>query len=230
MRPGAVYATDRFGVLFLELLALVVLTAFSSTSRLALVLQGIIVLVILITALRVSGTTPTQMNVALVTAAAMFFVVVIGGSWGGEAVNGAISIGVGLLLAVGVVAVIRRIFEHERIGISQLIGALAAYMQIAVVFATLFAGVDQMTDQSFFAVGDADAPGVYLYFSVVTMTTLGYGDFSPGTSLGRSLVMIETLLGQIVLVVLVAYLVGSLGVRRPKLRDQTRSHSDDGGS
>lgn len=230
MRPGAEHATDRFGVLLLELVALVLLTAFSSISRPVLVIQGVLVLVILITSLRVSGTTPAQMNIALVTAAVMLFVVVIGGSWGSADVSGAISIGVGLLLAVGVVAVIRRIFEHERIGIAQLVGAFAAYIQIAVVFAMVFAGIDQMTDTAFFATGDADTPGVYLYFSVVTVTTLGYGDFSPGTSLGRSLVLVETLLGQIVLVVLVAYLVGSLGRQRPRLRDHERKPPGRGGS
>ena len=46
------------------------------------------------------------------------------------------------------------------------------------------------------------------YFSFVTITTLGYGDITPLTDKASALAMIEALVGQIYLVVLVAWLVG----------------------
>jgi voltage-gated potassium channel Kch len=53
-----------------------------------------------------------------------------------------------------------------------------------------------------------------LYFSYVTLATVGYGDLTPATELGRTLAVAEALLGQIYLVTVVALIVGNLGGRR----------------
>ena len=47
----------------------------------------------------------------------------------------------------------------------------------------------------------------YLYFSFVTLTTLGFGDLSPSVGLPQALTVLEALLGQVFLVTLVARLV-----------------------
>ena len=47
-----------------------------------------------------------------------------------------------------------------------------------------------------------------LYYSFVTLTTLGYGDISPASSMARMLAAIEAVVGQVYLTVLVARLVG----------------------
>ena len=49
---------------------------------------------------------------------------------------------------------------------------------------------------------------LFLYFSLVTITTLGYGDMTPLTDRAAGLASVEALSGQIYLVVLVAWLVG----------------------
>ena len=56
----------------------------------------------------------------------------------------------------------------------------------------------------------------YLYFSFVVITTLGFGDLTPRTDIGRVFVSLEALLGQIFLVTVVAVLVANMGraVRR----------------
>lgn len=56
-----------------------------------------------------------------------------------------------------------------------------------------------------------ECPFHALYFSVVTITTLGFGDISPCTDWGRGLVMIETLMG-IILIVFVLTMFISKGV------------------
>jgi voltage-gated potassium channel Kch len=66
------------------------------------------------------------------------------------------------------------------------------------------------------------SPGEALYFSVVTITTLGYGDLKPIHSIGRWLTIIETLMG-IVLIVLVigTFLTGIKNIRNvPKNHEQ----------
>ena len=58
----------------------------------------------------------------------------------------------------------------------------------------------------------------YMYFSFITMATVGYGDVTPEGNLGRALAVIEGLLGQIYLVIAVAVLVSSLGRKRAARR------------
>ena len=58
-----------------------------------------------------------------------------------------------------------------------------------------------------------------LYFSFVTLTTLGYGDITPLSMPARMLVVAEAVIGQIYLVVLVARLVG--------LQISNESHTDE---
>ena len=48
----------------------------------------------------------------------------------------------------------------------------------------------------------------FIYFSFVTLTTLGYGDITPLTSQARSLSLLEAVFGQIYLAVVIARLVG----------------------
>ncbi len=59
----------------------------------------------------------------------------------------------------------------------------------------------------------------FLYFSFVTITTVGYGDLTAGTSTGRVLVTFEAMIGQIFLVTLVARLVSMYGTRQRPARD-----------
>jgi len=64
---------------------------------------------------------------------------------------------------------------------------------------------------SFFA-GGADASVAHcIYFSFVTLATVGYGDFSARTDLGHTLSVIEALIGQIYLVTVVSVIVSNLG-------------------
>jgi len=53
----------------------------------------------------------------------------------------------------------------------------------------------------------------YLYFSFVTLTTLGYGDITPANALAKSIVFLIAVSGQLYLTVLVAMLVGKYLVR-----------------
>ena len=59
-----------------------------------------------------------------------------------------------------------------------------------------------------------------LYFSYITMTTVGYGDLTPVGNLPRMLAATEALIGQIYLVTAVALLVGNLGRERRRRRSK----------
>ena len=74
------------------------------------------------------------------------------------------------------------------------------------------------------------------YFSFITMTTVGYGDLTPATRLGQTLVTFEAVAGQVFLVTVVALTVSNLGRSTMRARPTMpgayapAAGSDDGGN
>jgi Ion channel len=103
------------------------------------------------------------------------------------------------------VAVAHRVLHHRRVTIETVMGAVAAYVQIAVAYALLLQALDAVTPGHLF--GSAVPTTTYIYVSLETITTLGYGDYLATTDLGRLMLVSEALLGQVYLVVFVALIV-----------------------
>lgn len=122
--------------------------------------------------------------------------------------------GVWVVIAVAIpLAVVRRILRHRSVGVSTLLGAISAYLLIAFTFTFAFLTVDGYQDGFFF--GQPETTPGFMYFSLTTMTTVGYGDLTATSDLGRLLAMGEAVIGQVFLVTLVAALVG-LYTQRPR--------------
>jgi amino acid transporter len=87
---------------------------------------------------------------------------------------------------------------------------LIGFILLAVMFSNLYFLVELLYPNSFTVTNEVilSNPGVLNYFSLVTITTLGYGDISPVTSQARHLAVLEAFIGQMYLAVLVARLVG----------------------
>jgi voltage-gated potassium channel Kch len=71
--------------------------------------------------------------------------------------------------------------------------------------------ISGVTGQPFFVQTSTPAAIDYVYFSYVTLTTVGYGDFTASTSVGRMIAVSEALTGQLYLVSAVALLGGNIG-------------------
>jgi hypothetical protein len=56
----------------------------------------------------------------------------------------------------------------------------------------------------------------FLYFSFVTLTTVGFGDRTAAGDLGRMLAVTEALLGQLYLLTVVALVIGNIGRERDR--------------
>jgi hypothetical protein len=109
--------------------------------------------------------------------------------------------------------VIRHFREEGRGTVQTMFGVLCVYLLIGASFAFAYGVIDNLNDAAFFASGVDGTTSDYLYFSFATMTTVGYGDLTAASDLGRSLAITEALLGQIYMVTVVALIVGNL--RRP---------------
>lgn len=113
---------------------------------------------------------------------------------------------------------VRAIGVQPEINIRTVYAAVTVYILIGLCFAYVYAAIDILGSEPFFADGRTGTTSHYLYFSYVTQTTVGYGDFVANTDLGRTLAIVEALLGQLYLVTVVALIVGNLG-RQKRARD-----------
>ena len=120
-----------------------------------------------------------------------------------------------LLLTLATIgAIARRIRRHVEISMLTVLGAVCIYVLLGLSFAFVFETVGNLGSQPFFASQEGGTRSDYMYFSFITMATVGYGDLTPQGGLGRALAVTEGLFGQIYLVTAVAALVGNLGRAR----------------
>jgi hypothetical protein len=123
---------------------------------------------------------------------------------------------VALLVTATLPITLNRILHHRRVTSETVLGALCVYVLIGLLYAFLYLAVADFRD-NFFAQPGPHEQSEYLYFSFVTLTTLGFGDLSPAHGLPQALTVSEALLGNIFLVTLVARLV-TLWVRQDEAR------------
>jgi hypothetical protein len=112
-------------------------------------------------------------------------------------------------------ALAERVFAAGRVDANRLLGAISIYLAAGYAWGFLYALMELWVPGSFagLAAGEAGPSGQDLvreliYFSFVTLTTLGYGDITPGASLARDLAVLEAIFGQLYLAVVIARLVG----------------------
>jgi hypothetical protein len=119
-----------------------------------------------------------------------------------------------ILLAGCVIMVLTFIFRSPRVTLDVMLGAVTAYLLVALLFAGLYSLVFHLDSQSFrlpewIERGAVEAVRTEMvYFSLVTLATLGYGDILPSSPFTQMLAVIEAVIGQFFIAVLVAWLVG----------------------
>lgn len=97
--------------------------------------------------------------------------------------------------------------QDETISITTLFGSLSAYLFLGLFFAYLYVLMELMNPLSFNSLNTADHASV-IYFSFVTLTTLGFGDIYPITPIAQTFVWFEAYAGQCYLAVIMGQLVG----------------------
>ncbi len=122
-----------------------------------------------------------------------------------------------LLFTVGVI--LKYLLVASHVTFDMICASLCVYLLLSVAWAIAYSLIEILQPGSFhFALGEAggdtairfegERAFLAMYYSLVTMTTLGYGDIVPTSSLARTSAATEALTGQLYLVVLVARLVG----------------------
>jgi voltage-gated potassium channel len=121
-----------------------------------------------------------------------------------------------LFLVFVAVMILRAVLIQGSISLDSIFGAICAYLLLGMAWGSLYSVIEVLQPGSFQATGEmADAleseearGSVLIYYSFVTLTTVGYGDITPVFPPARTLSWLEAMMGQFYIAVLVAALVG----------------------
>ena len=149
----------------------------------------------------------------------MLTIVTLGIRWG-EHLSGVANLDVGALfitviwLTYAVSIIIAHLFQRRDVTVDTILGAMVAYLMVAVAFTLVFEIMELRHPGSFSGLPDSAATyrtelaASMMYFSLVCITTMGYGDIVPVSDLARPLSVLEGVFGQLYLAVMIARLVG----------------------
>lgn len=110
-----------------------------------------------------------------------------------------------LLLATSAGKILGAVLVENEVGFKTILGAISVYVLLGILFTYVYLAVDKFQAGDFF--GQPVKSGDFVFFSITTLTTTGYGNLVPVAQPGKMLSGLEMLIGQIFLVTLIAGLV-----------------------
>jgi hypothetical protein len=207
-------AQDSYGVLLFLIVSLLVVTAAAGRSAGGRVVVAIMEGGVLLYSLWTARAGRAAVRICLVVVPIVVAVAAALSGGGSTPAKAAVaSIGAALTFAA-IAAIARRLGTHPRVDSATILGVLSTYLLIGIFFASVFTTVGALARSSFFVTEATPGPVDFLYFSFVTLTTVGYGDLTAAGDLGRMLAVTEALLGQLYLVTVVALVISNVGRER----------------
>lgn len=200
------YRRIRYAFLFFSLLLMLVLTPVAAALGLPQTVIRLLCGFALIAAVMPNGTKRNRL--ALLGAIVLIVLV----RFASERDDVPISPGsmLGLFGAIGLLAAaaaLRVVVTARTVDSEVIYAALSTYLLAGIFFAQLHLSVETYWPGSYSGPSEFSEASA-LYFSFVTLATLGYGDFLPKTDLARGVTVFEVIGGQLYLAVMVARLVG----------------------
>jgi len=118
-----------------------------------------------------------------------------------------------LFLVFVVVVMLTTVLGAGKVTADRIAGAISVFLLLGLLWTTAYGLVALADPESFrgLDLGEGLAQGQeygFIYYSFVTLTTLGYGDITPISPMSRTLSWMEAVVGQLFLAILVARLVG----------------------
>jgi len=134
-------------------------------------------------------------------------------AWLENPVFSLITLGIWALIGLfAAAAALRFALGARKVDSEHLFAALSAYLLAGIFFGVSYWVLEQIRPGTFTTGGELSRTSA-IYFSFVTLATLGYGDIVPRTDVARGLAVVEGVGGQLFLAVLVARLVSSYSTR-----------------
>jgi hypothetical protein len=212
-RLANLYGCHRYALLFYTLIVTLGIAPLLTALRFGGdLLQLLLALNLLVALLGVPGHALRTLLI-LLAAAAVALRAAPASAVGERLSTGALVTGGGLAL-VALIAAIRFALSAKAIDAEHIYAALSAYLLAGLFFGVLHWAVSIRWPDSF---GEAGAPATRaglslstaIYYSFVTLATLGYGDVVPKSDVARGLAVLEAIGGQLYIAVTIARLVGA---------------------
>lgn len=201
----------RYGIVFVLVLILLVFQVLAPEAdwarAVAIAIAGAALTVSVATS-RARGSV-RRMRSRIVSLVALF--VVVGVATGVLSQPVAFAVGTLLLISIPIAlgGGLLRLIREEGVTVQAVAGALTIYLLVGLVFASFVSFVDRVGAGSFFAQPGPITNGDRVYYSFTVLTTTGFGDYTPATSVGHGIAVLEMLTGQLYLVTVIGILVGN---------------------
>lgn len=202
----------RFSFLLASVLTMVLVTPFLEQVEDDGFLLALVFLLALISVVFTATEILTR-RIAILVAAGIWLVLRFATQLAGEPVFLSVAhIGYIGVASVSLYHVVRALIEANKVTVDILAGGIAVYLLFSIIWALGFSLMESLVPGSVFAVPDnhAQAWNQIYYFSLSSLTTLGYGDFVAASAFARNCAALESALGVIYLAVFMARLIGLL--------------------
>jgi hypothetical protein len=207
----------RSSLLLVAILMLLALQPFFSEGLLGRVVLEAIVLVLVIAAVWAVSRHPAVLTIVVLLAVPTLVIRLGSYVFHGHPLRSLWPLFAGALFAFTALVLLRQVLLDTEVTLETIAASVCVYLLLAVVWAFVYTliesshpGAFQVNGQPLAVSQDPSRAHVpeLLYFSLVTISTVGYGDIVAMTQPARMLAALEGVIGQLYLAVLIARLIG----------------------
>jgi len=208
----AAYLRRRYAILFYSVLLVLVPIPMASTIGMPQVAMKLLLGACLLAAVLPNGTRRTRR--LLIAAVALLVVVRFASDRGYVPVDSGWVLGLyGLIGLLAAAAALRFAVSADVVNSEIVYAALSTYLLAGLFFGEIYWSIEQTWPGSLTG-PDPITDAITVYYSFVTLATLGYGDYLPRSDLARGIATFEVIGGQLFLAVMVARLIGAFGTTK----------------
>jgi voltage-gated potassium channel len=210
--PSVPVPRHAFPHLFFALLAFTILAPLSTGSQAQRLVYLGLTLLVLVAGIRLSWFVPRTRLATLVLAVPAIVAAALGASEAKSAFEAFLLAFTASFFILMTVRLLDKIVHDTLVTADTLYGAACIYLLIGITWALVYYVISRLEPGAFYvnATRSADLIGgwpSYVYFSFVTLSTVGYGDITPATQLVRSVVILQVITGVFYVAVLIGRLV-----------------------
>ncbi len=212
------FLVNRFGIQFAMLLALLLVYPLIQSSRFGDVIADIVFSLVLLSGIYIAAGERKRKKlyaIALALAVPAFTVrwlEYLPIAWSARELFEDVF---GIVFLVFTLAVIvSHLTRTESVTSDTIYGAMCAYLLVGLTFSLVYELIYRLDNRAFWVTesqllsGGSPDFSLWVYFSFITLTTLGYGDVYPVLPWSRVICALEAIVGQLYVAVLIASLVG----------------------
>lgn len=224
------WALDSYGLLLLMIMVSLVVAALPTAGRehVMAVVRTVVLAGTFMFALHTSDANRWMYyaSTVLIVIAISASIIVTAGTKTGDAIDAFAAL---LLVLAGLFVIGRRFAAHPVVTGQSVLAALCIYLLFGLGYAAVYGVIGALDPAGLFGpTNGAQTNIVRMYYSFITLCTVGYGDFVPFANITRMVAVTEALVGQVYLVTIVALLVSHVGRERPRRDASTPRPSDQG--